>query len=128
MGPSEAGGVVLDIGGDIGAAVIRTPSWLVGSEIEIRRIDAPWEGIHTAVRERRLPDGVTYAALFDSLASGHYEIRVRHDPTSRPVALEVEGGRVVEGVLEPQSPPAYPAGPGRPLGGDGSVQGNGGGI
>jgi hypothetical protein len=94
-GPSEAGGVVLNIGEGIGAAVVRTPASLLGSEIEIRRLEDPWAGRHVAVRQRLLPSGVICAALFDSLAEGQYELRVRHGaPEPTPVVLEVKGGRV----------------------------------
>jgi hypothetical protein len=94
LGPSETGGAVLNIGGDVGAAVVRTPALLLGSEIEIRRVGAAWESVHTAVRERVLPDGPIYAALFDSLVSGRYDLRVRHGDAGGPVAVvDVEGGR-----------------------------------
>lgn len=111
VGPSEAGGVILDIGGDIGAAIVRTSPTLAGSEIEIRRAGDPWAGIHTAVRERRLPNGAMYAALFGALVSGHYEIRVRDYPTSPVVSVEVEGGKVTGAEfdhLETRSPPPGP--------------------
>lgn len=96
-GPSEAGGVVLNIGEGIGAAVVRTPDSLLGSEIEIRRRKDPWAGRHVAVRQRHLPGGVICAALFDSLIEGRYEVRVRHGaPGSPTVVLEVKGGRVAD--------------------------------
>jgi len=96
-GPSQAGGVVLNIGEGIGAAVVRTPDFLLGSEIEIRRKEDPWAGRHVAVRQRVLPGGVICAALFDSLIEGKYELRVRHGaPESPTVMVEVEGGRVTD--------------------------------
>jgi hypothetical protein len=100
-GPSEPGGVVLDIGGEVGAAIVRTPASLLGSEIEIRRQGDVWEGKHTAVRERQLPEGPVYAALFGALAAGLYDVRVRHGDADGPVAVvAVEGGRVAESDLE----------------------------
>jgi hypothetical protein len=96
-GPSGPGDVVLDIGVDIGAAIVRTPASLLGSEIEIRRQGDAWEGKHTAVRERQLPGGPVYAALFGGLAAGRYDVRVRHgDPGGPMTVVAVEGGRVVE--------------------------------
>lgn len=96
-GPSEAGGVVLNIGEGIGAAVVRTTDSLLGSEIEIRRKEDPWAGRHVAVRQRVLANGVICAALFGSLVEGQYELRVRHGaPESPTVAVEVEGGRVAD--------------------------------
>ena len=93
--PSGPGSVVLDIGGDVGAAAVFVPSSLAGVEIEIRRDGDPWEGRHVAVRERRLPDVTAWAALFPSLVSGGYEIRVRHgDPDGPTSRFTVAGGRV----------------------------------
>jgi len=104
LGPSETGGVVLDIGGDIGAAALQTPASLLGSEIEIRRQGDAWEGIHTAVRERQLPDGPVYAALFGALAGGRYDVRVRGGDRAGPVGvIDVEGGKVTQAVFDPAS-------------------------
>jgi len=66
-GPSQEGSVVVDIGGDIGAAIVSTPATLVGSEIEIRRCGAAWDGTHVAVRERHVSGGVLHAAFFSGL-------------------------------------------------------------
>jgi hypothetical protein len=94
--PSGPGTVVLDIGGDIGAAVVTTPASLEGSEIEIRRHGDPWEGIHVAVRARHLPTGVTHAAVYESLHQGTYEIRIRgsHPATPPATTFGVTGGKV----------------------------------
>jgi hypothetical protein len=98
-GTSEVGSVVLDIGGDLGAAIVRTPATLAGLEIEIRRQGAPWDGTHVAVRARRTPGGEVHAALFPGLTQGSYEVRVR-DATEGPTAnVAVEGGRVSESSL-----------------------------
>ena len=43
LGPSGEGTVVIDIGGDRGAAVIVTPGELSGEEIEIRPVDLTTE-------------------------------------------------------------------------------------
>ena len=81
---------------------MRTPGSLLGSEIEIRRQGDAWEGQHTAVRERQLPDGAVYAALFGALTAGPYDVRVRHGDPGGPVAVvAVEGGRVVEVDFRP---------------------------
>ena len=94
-GPSGPGSVVLDIGGDVGAAIVYAPASLAGGEVEIRRRGAPWDGTHVAVRPRHLPAGVTYAALFGPLAQGSYEVRVRDAETDGPLAaFDVAGGRV----------------------------------
>jgi hypothetical protein len=100
-GTSEAGSVVLDIGGDLGAAVVHTPATLAGLEIEIRREGAKWDGTHVAVRARRTPGGEVYAALFPALEQGSYEARVRGDHDGKVVAVAVEGARVSEARLAP---------------------------
>ena len=95
--PSTEASVVMDIGGSVGGAVVFAPASMLGSEIEIRPVGAPWRGAHTAVRERQLPDAVRYAGLFGSLGAGPYELRVKGGPDDRPaLRLVVEGGRVVQ--------------------------------
>jgi hypothetical protein len=93
--PSETGSVLSDIGGDIGAAVVYTPSTLAGLEIEIRRARGEWDGTHTAVRERHVQDRVIWAAFFGSLRAGDYELRVRGSGAPA-VRLHVDGGHVAE--------------------------------
>jgi len=88
-----------DIGGDIGAAVVHAPASLGGSEIEIRAHGTMWDGTHVAVRERRTPGGVTFAALFYGLSLGSNEVRVRDDKAGPTAHLEVMGGRVIEVYL-----------------------------
>lgn len=89
LGPNR-GPSVLDIGGDIGAAVVVTPGALEGEELEIRPAGGEWDGTHTAVR-RRGPG--CCAALFPAVPAGRYEIRVR--ATVGPSQfLVVDGGAV----------------------------------
>lgn len=93
--PSGPGTVVLDIGGDIGAAIIHALPSLDGAEIEIRLTGRPWEGRHVAVRARHLPAGVVHAAVFESLEEGRYDVRMRGDASDEPLrSFDVEGGRV----------------------------------
>ena len=88
---------MLDIGGDVGAAIVHTPPSLIGAELEIRRLGDPWEGKHVAVRARHLPTGVGAAALFDRLYHGTYQVRVRNrDSRQRVYTFEVTVGRVGE--------------------------------
>jgi hypothetical protein len=98
-GPSEKGSVLVDLGGDVGAAIVSTPATLIGSEIEIRRCGVAWDGTHVAVRERHVAGGLVYAALFSGLAQGHYEVRLRGDVDGPATDLNVEGGRVSETCL-----------------------------
>jgi hypothetical protein len=98
-GPSR-GPAVLDIGPGIGAAVVFTTAALDGAEIEVKRSEGQWDGAHTAVRRRVCSDPDTppvYAALFDRLPSGRYELRIRGADPSRPIlTIDVPGGSVAE--------------------------------
>jgi hypothetical protein len=98
-GPSEEGSVLVDLGGDVGAAIVSTPASLIGSEIEIRRCGAAWDGTHVAVRERHVAGGLVYAALFSGLGQGLYEVRLRGDVDGAATDFNVEGGRVSETCL-----------------------------
>jgi hypothetical protein len=102
MGTSEMGSVVLDIGGDRGAAIVHTPPSLDGVEIEIRRRGTAWDGTHVAVRPRRVPDGLMYAALFPALPQGDYEVRVRGGvPHETAATVSIQGGRVSQAHFNP---------------------------
>jgi len=96
--PDPTGLVVLDIGGDIGAAVIHTTEEMAHLELEIRRTGTEWTGRHVAVLPRVLPaGGVVHAAVFPQVREGDYEVRVRHaDPEGVVLAVHVDGGRVSE--------------------------------
>ena len=93
--PDAAGIVIVDIGGDAGAAVIYTPSELVGAEIEIRAAGAEWDGSHTGVHKRQGPGITTTAAVFGSLRAGRYELRIKDTAgTEHPALVVVEGAQV----------------------------------
>src|SRR4051812_46848907 len=91
LGPSYDGTVMLDIGGDRGALIIMTPPELHLAEIELSLVDdehaveqhvhehdgdthAHSHRTHVAVRERRGPAGIRYAAIYPSLGAGEYTI------------------------------------------------------
>jgi hypothetical protein len=91
-----AGSVVLDIGGDIGAAVVTTGADLDNAEIEIRPQEGQWTGKHVAVLERQVAGGPVFAAVFPSLPAGVYHLRVRTEPADGPVhSIVVNGGQVL---------------------------------
>jgi hypothetical protein len=97
--PSGPGTVVLDIGGDIGAAMVVAPASLVGTEIEIRQAGGAWDGTHTAIRQRDLGDTTSFAGVFPALLAGDYELRIKGDPRTAAglgptVDLAVTGGVV----------------------------------
>jgi hypothetical protein len=94
--PSGEGTVVLDIGGDRGAAVIFIPAALEGSEIEIRPAGEPWTGTHTGIRRREVHDGVRFAAVFGNLPAGPYQLRVKGTEADPVLAIGVTGGAVTE--------------------------------
>ena len=93
--PDAAGIVIVDIGGDAGAAVICTSRELVGAEIEIRAAGTEWDGSHTAVWERQGPGITTTAAVFGSLRAGRYELRIKDAAgTEHPAPVVVEPAQV----------------------------------
>jgi hypothetical protein len=59
--------------------------------------------VHTAVRERLLPDGVVHAAFFPALAPGEYRLPVWDGGASGPV-VRVTGGSVSEVDLRLNEP------------------------
>jgi hypothetical protein len=89
--------VVLDIGGDVGAAIVYAPPSLAGADLEIRRLGQRWAGRHVAVRARHLSVGVMHAALFGRLERGRYQVRVRGGKAGEGLrTFEVVGGRITE--------------------------------
>jgi hypothetical protein len=89
------GPTVLDIGGDIGALILRTPSELSGAEIEISPLANPGLRRHVAVHPRQLPGGATiFAAMYYSLQAGSYQLWGA-DGTAA-LTVEVEGGKIAE--------------------------------
>ena len=88
--PSWDGSVVLDIGGDVGALMLRTPPDLNGIEIDLDPDDATLPHTHSAVRERQLTNGVSYAAVYPSLNAGLYTIE------GSGQRVLINGGRVTE--------------------------------
>lgn len=93
---------VLELGADVGAAVIYTAAALNGRELEIKPADADWNGAHTAVRRRpgAADHEPVFAALFYGLAEGPYELRVKGGTEGaeheRPRSITIVGGSVVE--------------------------------
>jgi hypothetical protein len=90
------GPVVLDIGADVGALVVRMPHDLEGAEIEIRPLPPVARSVplrHVGVVARPVASGHVHSAVFDALTAGRYELYVRPDG---PVALraDVRAGEV----------------------------------
>lgn len=91
-GPAQP--AVLELGADVGAAVIYTTAALDGQEIQIKPSAGDWSGAHTAVRRRPGAHGgdPVFAALYFGLAAGAYDLRLGDESRS----LEVVGGQVTE--------------------------------
>ena len=90
MPPSWDGSVVLDIGGDIGALVLRVPDAFVGREIELDPEDPSTPHTHSAVRERRLAVGSSFAAVYPALKAGYYIVE------GSGQRVGIAGGRVTD--------------------------------
>jgi hypothetical protein len=88
--PSWDGSVVLDIGNDVGALVLHTSVEWLGREIDLIPDDRSIPHTHSAVRERRLPNGSSYAAVYPQLQEGHYTVEGSRQ------RLVIVGGRVTE--------------------------------
>jgi hypothetical protein len=93
LGPSPAGSVVLDIGGDTGALILHTPAEMLGREIDVTPASAPGaHGTHSLVRERRVSGTTSYAAVYPALPAGDYIIwRDRATPVG---TVTITGGQV----------------------------------
>lgn len=68
-------GVVLDIGGDLGALILYTRPEYAGREIELSREGDPdGDRIHTAIHERVVGGRLVHAGVFPGLPAGRYRI------------------------------------------------------
>jgi hypothetical protein len=87
--------LVLDIGGDIGALVIRTGPELSQREIEISPgADHAAPRSHNVVHARRGGDTTAYIAVFPSVPAGDYT--VWRDKNSPHALVTIRGGQVTE--------------------------------
>lgn len=90
-GATGPGSVVLELGGEVGVLVIHTPAARHGEEIEISPV-AGGPRTHSMVRERALPDRISYAALYPGVPAGDYTVWRDHDTPAGTVTIT--GGRV----------------------------------
>ena len=95
LSPSWDGSVVLDIGGDIGALVLQVSADLDQHEIDLRPENPDQPNTHSAVRERRLDSGSTFAAVYPSLLEGRYTI------VGTSQMITINGGEVTQTRLDP---------------------------
>ena len=89
-----AGGpVLLDIGGDVGAAIVRLDDDLEGTELPILALHDPdWDpSTHTGVWRRSIDGGSLVVAVYPALRHGRYRITL---PNGRTTDLAVNGGEI----------------------------------
>lgn len=99
LAPSYPGTVVLDIGEQTGALVLYTGPDRLGDEIHIGPAGRPDVArTHSAVRERRLPRGLRYCAVYPGLPAGDYTVWTAAGAAATTVS--VEGGLVTEATLD----------------------------
>jgi hypothetical protein len=85
---------VVDIGGDVGAIVVRLTSVPESGELEARPAGRPDLRFHTGVHLRDIGGRVVPAAVYPAVVQGDYEIL---DPDLSPVAaVTVTGGEVAD--------------------------------
>jgi hypothetical protein len=70
--------------------MLRTPPVLNGLEIDLEPDDETQPHTHSAVRERRLVGGVSYAAVYPSLKAGTYTVLGSRQ------RIDIVGGHVTE--------------------------------
>jgi hypothetical protein len=93
-GPSGSGTVVMELGADIGALILYTPSDLDGSEIEISRDDIPGaKRTHSQVRPRHMGNMTRHAAVYPELRAGRYTIW-RDERRPATAGVTITGGQV----------------------------------
>jgi hypothetical protein len=95
VAPTGEGLLVLDIGGDVGALVIRAASEYDGCEIHICPVHRQNVHMHNVVRGRRVAKGLTYAAVFPCLQAGDYLVMAPNGRKS-VTPVSVVGGKVVD--------------------------------
>jgi hypothetical protein len=88
------GPVVLDIGGAMGALVLRASPAAAGHEIEISPVEEPESRRHVAVHPRDIGGTVVHAAVFPELVWGHYQLWSPDGVATMTVSIA--GGRVTE--------------------------------
>ena len=86
--------VVLDIGGSIGALIVYADEALIDTPVEVSPTGADDGKFHQHVLERPMPEGISYAAVFDKIAEGRYTLWLHGEPRERD--FEITGGEVAE--------------------------------
>jgi hypothetical protein len=96
-GPTGAGTVILDVGGQIGALILHTPAGMAGAEIEISQDTADGSRTHACVRERTAGHRSSQAAVYTGLRAGTYTV---WSASGAPLAIvRITGGQVTHHSL-----------------------------
>ena len=85
---SGPGTVLLELGPTVGALVLYATADERGDEIDISPVNGGLR-THAAVRERRLPGGSVYCAVYPGLPAGEYVVWC-----TPPLVVSVAGGAV----------------------------------
>jgi hypothetical protein len=85
--------VVLDIGGDVGALVVRMPTSLLGHEVDLRAVGNSRSVRHAEVIGRPAAQGTVPSVVFDGLPAGRYQLALR-PAGAVAVTVDVPGGGV----------------------------------
>ena len=86
--PIAGHSVLLDIGEDTGALMLFTSPTLTGKRIDLIPDDGVEPQVHGAVRQRNLPQGVSFAAIYPPLRQGIYSAE------GSDQKVTITGGRV----------------------------------
>ena len=86
--------VAIDIGGAVGALIVRTDPEMHGVEVEISREGEARTGAHKQVLDRPVGGRSSFTLLYDGLSAGRYDLWVGDEPRARHVA--VEAGEITE--------------------------------
>ena len=84
---------MVDIGGDVGALIVRLDRELLGTELHLRQ-DGWTHTVHTGVWDRPLGDRMVTVAVYPALVQGTYESSTASARVRRIVTIE--GGQVTE--------------------------------
>ena len=95
--------VVLDIGEDLGALIVRTDAEMLGVEVEISAAGSDHQRSHKDVLEREINGRPAYTAVFDKIREGSYTLWVGGVARAREVA--VTAGAVAELDWSAEPPP-----------------------
>lgn len=85
---------VLDVGGEVGALVVRLAAVPPGGELEAQPMGDPSRRFHTGVHLRDVGGRRVAVALFPEVVAGLYELLDGELDTL--AVVEVDGGRVAE--------------------------------